>query len=100
MHKNRERRLAELEQRLAEQRQRRVQRGYDAIWAQLSAAEAAAVAAAKARMVQPGYVPTAEDAAIEQRWNEAVRAAVPDGELLALRWAEWAVDWCKAVRNG
>ncbi len=100
MNKNKERRLAELERRLAEQRQRRVQRGYDAIWAQLSAAEAAAVRAVQARMVQPGYVPTAEDAALEQRWNEAVRAAVPASELLALRWAEWAVDWCEAVRNG
>lgn len=93
-------RLAGLEQRLAERVERQVEWCHDAIWAQFTEAEAAAVRAALDRRVRPGYLPTAEDAAIEQRWNEAVQAVVPEAEQRALQWAEWALSWCKAVRVG
>lgn len=93
-------RLAGLEQRLAERVERQVEWCHDAIWAQFTEAEAAAVFAALDRRGRPGYVPTAEDDAIERRWNEAVEAAVPADEQRALQWAQWALGWCKAVRDG
>lgn len=100
MLKTQGKRLAGLEQRLEERIERQVDWWHDAIWAQFSPAEADAVQAALDRVGRPGYAPTAEDTAIEQRWNEAVQAVVPTAKQRALQWARWAVRWCEAVRVG
>lgn len=97
MLKTQSKRLAGLERRLADRVERQRERWYEAIWAQFSDAEGDAIIACLERAMQPGYQFTAEDAALERRWDEAVQAVAPESEQRALQWALWAVNWRKAV---
>lgn len=98
MQGSRIKRLAELEQKFSAAHEREAERLHEEIWEQLSAEEQTAVLASVERRRQPGYVLTAEDNAIEQRWNEAVQAALPEPLYAAYAWREWAVQFGKAVR--
>lgn len=92
-------RLAELERQLAASHEQATEQRVEAIWAQFSDAEREAVIASLERQVQPGYVYTVEDEAIERRWHEAVQVVMPEAQMLALRWREWALAWCEAIRK-
>ena len=92
-------RLAELERQIAATHKQATEQRLDAIWAQFSETEHDAVVSSLERQVQPGYEFTAEDKAIEQRWYEAVCVVVPEAQHTALRWREWALAWCEAIRK-
>ena len=99
MQASRAKRLAELERSLAATHEQAREVYLDAIVAQHSSAEFEALKASLARQLEPGYVFTAEDKAIEQRWHEAVQAAVPADQRLVAEWREWALLWCEAVKS-
>ena len=92
-------RLAELERQIAASYEQATSKRLEAIWEQFSEDERDAVIASLERQVQPGYEFTAEDKAIEQRWYEAVCVVVPEAQHTALRWREWALAWCEAIRK-
>lgn len=98
MPKNTDKRLAELERRLAATHERATESQREEIWAQFSDEERDAALASLERRQQPGYRLTAEDKTIERRWYEVVQAVVPEAEWVSLNWREWAVQWGKAVR--
>lgn len=99
MQGSRIKRLAELEQKLSVAHEREAERLHEEIWEQLSAEEQTAVIASVERRQQPGYVLTAEDNAIEQRWNEVVQAALPEPLHVAYAWRKWAIQWGEAVKK-
>jgi hypothetical protein len=92
-------RLAELERELAASHEQATDKRREAILAQLSEAEREALFASVERREQPGYMLTTEDKAIERRWLEAVYVVVPEAQHTALRWREWALAWCEAIRK-
>ncbi len=92
---SRSKRLAELERRLSVTYAQATGKYEEALWAQFSDAELEAIVASAKRREHPGYVRTAEDQAIERRWNEAVEATVP----LSLRWQGWAIEWGKTIKK-
>lgn len=96
---NKLKRLVELERQLAASHEQATEQRVDAIWAQFSDAEREAAIASLERQVQPGYVYTAEDEAIEKRWYEAVRVVMPEAQMLVLHRREWALAWCEAIRK-
>ena len=99
MQMSKTKRLAELERLLAASHEQETDKRREAIWAQFSEAEFEALSASLDRREQPGYVLTAEDAALEQRWLEAVQVVVPEDQWVSLNRREWALAWCKAVRK-
>ncbi len=92
-------RLGELEQRIAARHRQAAEQRRRAIWAHFSRDERERVIASAERREQPGYVLTAEDEAIDQRWLEAVLAVLPESEWLRINYLDWALAWCEAVRS-
>lgn len=93
------RRLAELERQLAARHEQAIDQYYGVLWRQFPDSELERITASLERREQPGYVLTAEDEAIEQRWYEAVQAVVGVDQRVQVERQEWALAWCEAVRK-
>lgn len=96
---NKAKRLAELERQIGARHKQATNLRLEAIRAQLSRDDLAAVDASLERREQPGYQLTPEDRAIEQRWVEVVRAVLPKSEMVSVGLLDWALAWCEAVKN-
>ena len=99
MQASRAKRLAELERSLAATHEQVTERYQKAVRARFSRAELEQIIASVDRRELPGYVLTAEDKAIEQRWHEAVQAEVPEDLRRLFEWQAWAIEWGKAVKS-
>lgn len=96
---NKSRRLAELERQIAARHEQAENKQLEAICAQFTEAGLEAMRASVQRCEQAGYVRTAEDEALERRWDEAVERTVPEVERMIYGWRAWALAWCEAVRK-
>ena len=96
-------RLAQLERRLAADTEQVAEHWQQVAWERFTAdrteEEIEAILTSIERWQQPGYAPSPEDRALDQRWEEAVRAVLPEPERRALSRREWALAWCKGIRQ-